>query len=185
MVDHVGPTRGDPLIHHSPACLHENGWHDVAGAITVKGGHHVFQGCPHRGGWSHAYSEDLVHWEDRGIHVSKVVSGVMECGVLHAFCPGPYIAAAAVKFLLVPLVTRLCFLHTMPPVARNLRRNELQRFSVQWFRHTRRRRSRAGRISPVWQLCWHHGAESTSPSMGRPAGSPRSEKRRAHRMGST
>ena len=61
-----------PKVHHSPNCLHDHGWHDVAGALTFKGEHHVFQGCPTSGGWSHAASSDLVHWEDRGIHISKV-----------------------------------------------------------------------------------------------------------------
>eukprot|EP00750_Incisomonas_marina_P028469 INCI6732.1.p1 GENE.INCI6732.1~~INCI6732.1.p1 ORF type:complete len:230 (+),score=29.60 INCI6732.1:201-890(+) len=67
-----GPTQGIPLVHHSPDCLHRNGWHDVAGALTFKNHHHVFQGCPESGGWSHAHSVDLVHWDDRGIHVSAL-----------------------------------------------------------------------------------------------------------------
>ena len=56
-----------PRIHHSPDCLHKTGWHDVAGALTFKGTHHVFQGCPASGGWSHASSTDLVHWKDLGL----------------------------------------------------------------------------------------------------------------------
>ena len=55
-----------PKIHQSPDCLHLGGWHDVAGALTFKGVHHVFQGCPASKGWSHSASTDLVHWEDRG-----------------------------------------------------------------------------------------------------------------------
>ena len=54
-----GPAFIAPKIHHSPDCLHEGGWHDVAGALTFKGTHHVWQGCPGRGGWSHAASADL------------------------------------------------------------------------------------------------------------------------------
>lgn len=55
-------------IHHSPDCLHKKGWHDIAGALSFAGVHHVFQGCPSDGGWSHAASTDLVHWQDWGIH---------------------------------------------------------------------------------------------------------------------
>ncbi len=58
----VGPPQGVPKVHHSPSCLHIEGWHDVAGALTFKGHHHVFQGCPASSGWSHAHSTDLVHW---------------------------------------------------------------------------------------------------------------------------
>jgi hypothetical protein len=51
--------------------VHIGGWHDVAGALTFKGEHHVFQGCPASLGWSHSVSTDLVHWADRGreLHV--------------------------------------------------------------------------------------------------------------------
>jgi len=62
-----GPTYLAPKIHNSPACLHHNGWHDIAGALTFKGTHHVFQGCPEANGWHHAASSDLVHWEDLGL----------------------------------------------------------------------------------------------------------------------
>ena len=41
-----------PRIHQSPDCLHLGGWHDMAGALTFKGVHHAFQGCPGSGGWS-------------------------------------------------------------------------------------------------------------------------------------
>lgn len=63
-----GPNYTHPLLHHSPDCLHDGGWHDVAGALTLRGRHHVWQGCPAALGWSHAVSEDLVHWADNGIH---------------------------------------------------------------------------------------------------------------------
>ena len=61
----------EPKIHQSPDCLHLHGWHDMAGALTHKGVHHAFQGCPASGGWSHSSSVDLVHWHDRGrgVHV--------------------------------------------------------------------------------------------------------------------
>ena len=88
-----GPAWVSPKVHYSPKCLHTNwfdgmrfkngsmaapnydpplnpGWHDMAGALTFKGTHHVFQGCPGPrtdGGWHHAASKDLVHWQDRGI----------------------------------------------------------------------------------------------------------------------
>jgi hypothetical protein len=68
------PPHFKPRVHHSPECLQFGGWHDIAGALTFKGTHHVFQGCPNgmptsanSGGWSHAISTDLVHWTDRGI----------------------------------------------------------------------------------------------------------------------
>ena len=69
-----------PKIHQSPSCLHLDGWHDMAGALTYKGVHHAFQGCPSSlpgdlaggdlAGWSHSSSTDLVHWIDhgRGMH---------------------------------------------------------------------------------------------------------------------
>lgn len=46
--------------------MHVGGWHDIAAALTFRGEHHVFQGCPASQGWSHSVSSDLVHWEDRG-----------------------------------------------------------------------------------------------------------------------
>ena len=63
-----GPTWQEPKIHNAPRCLNVGGWHDIAGAFTYAGVHHVFQGCPADGGWHHAASADLVHWEDKGIH---------------------------------------------------------------------------------------------------------------------
>ena len=54
-------------------------WNDIAGALTYKGTSHVFQGCPGGGqpgsqahGWHHAATTDLVHWQDRGIHVEAI-----------------------------------------------------------------------------------------------------------------
>ena len=35
------------------------GWHDIAGAITHNGVHHIYQGT----GWNHAHSTDLIHWQ--------------------------------------------------------------------------------------------------------------------------
>ena len=55
-----GPNWTHPRIHQSPDCLHRGGWHDMAGALTFKGEHHAFQGCPASGGWSHSVSSDLV-----------------------------------------------------------------------------------------------------------------------------
>jgi hypothetical protein len=43
----------------------------VVGCLTYKGTHHVFQGCPADGGWHHASTIDLVHWDDRGISPHK------------------------------------------------------------------------------------------------------------------
>ena len=48
-----------PTIHFTPDYVSNvGGWHDVAGALTHKGVHHVFQGT----GWNHAKSSDLVRW---------------------------------------------------------------------------------------------------------------------------
>ena len=62
-----GPAFTHPRIHQSPECVHQGGWHDMAGALTFKGVHHAFQGCPSSGGWSHSTSTDLVHWKDLGV----------------------------------------------------------------------------------------------------------------------
>lgn len=69
-IPYPGPDYTHPKIHQSPDCLHRRGWHDMAGALTFKGVHHAFQGCPASGGWSHSRSVDLVHWENlgRGVH---------------------------------------------------------------------------------------------------------------------
>lgn len=69
-IPYPGPDFTHPRIHQSPDCLHKGGWHDMAGALTFKGVHHAFQGCPASGGWSHSSSTDLVHWQDlgRGVH---------------------------------------------------------------------------------------------------------------------
>eukprot|EP00729_Bicosta_minor_P013435 gene13435-8674_t len=55
---------GDPMlhpgIHFTPIVVSlEGGWHDIAGAITHNGVHHIYQGT----GWNHAHSTDLVHWQ--------------------------------------------------------------------------------------------------------------------------
>ncbi|GMI60365.1 hypothetical protein ScalyP_jg6725 [Parmales sp. scaly parma] len=53
-----------PTIHFShSAVANGGGWHDIAGAFTNKGKHHIFQGQ----GWNHAVSEDLVHWTEGGM----------------------------------------------------------------------------------------------------------------------
>jgi hypothetical protein len=39
----------------------------MVGALTFKGVHHAFQGCPNSGSWSHSTSTDLVHWKDLGV----------------------------------------------------------------------------------------------------------------------
>lgn len=45
----------------------------MAGALTWKGTHHTFQGCPASGGWSHSVSTDLVHWTTKGIGVHALL----------------------------------------------------------------------------------------------------------------
>lgn len=72
-IPYPGPTYLHPTIHNSPSCLHLGGWHDIAGALSYLGTHHVFQGCPASGGWHHSASTDLVHWEDRGLGPSRVL----------------------------------------------------------------------------------------------------------------
>ena len=83
----VHPYPGDnfthPRIHQSPDCLHRGGWHDMAGALTFKGVHHAFQGCPASGGWSHSTSTDLVHWVDKGAD--------MFCFLFSVGFPGKYL----------------------------------------------------------------------------------------------
>ena len=58
-----GPTHLAPEIHFVPSHLSdEGGWHDVAGASTHNGVHHVFMGQ----GWNHHVSSDLVSWSLSG-----------------------------------------------------------------------------------------------------------------------
>eukprot|EP00756_Hemistasia_phaeocysticola_P052942 Hpha_TRINITY_DN28274_c0_g1::TRINITY_DN28274_c0_g1_i1::g.116785::m.116785 len=66
-----GPWWQVPTVHNSPTCLHNGGWHDIAGAFTLGTEHHVFQGCPGDGGWHHASSTDLVTWTNHGVQVKK------------------------------------------------------------------------------------------------------------------
>jgi len=52
-----------PTIHFSHSAVANNGgaaWHDIAGAFTHNGIHHVFMGQ----GWNHGTSTDLVHWQE-------------------------------------------------------------------------------------------------------------------------
>eukprot|EP00937_MAST-01D_sp_MAST-1D-sp2_P000575 g575.t1 len=59
-----GPENLHPKIHFTPHYVsQQGGWHDVAGAITHNGVHHIYQGT----GWNHAFSKDLVHWQT-GVH---------------------------------------------------------------------------------------------------------------------
>ena len=53
-----------PKVHFTPPYVSmAGGWHDIAGAITHNGVHHIYQGT----GWNHAHSDDLVHWQT-GVH---------------------------------------------------------------------------------------------------------------------
>ena len=53
-----------PTIHFTPPYVSmAGGWHDVAGAVTHNGIHHIYQGT----GWNHAFSADLIHWQT-GVH---------------------------------------------------------------------------------------------------------------------
>lgn len=55
-----GPRHLRPTIHFAPNYVSDQGgWHDIAGAMSIDGVHHVYQGW----GWNHAISEDLVHWK--------------------------------------------------------------------------------------------------------------------------
>eukprot|EP00041_Stephanoeca_diplocostata_P037996 m.1466875 g.1466875 ORF g.1466875 m.1466875 type:complete len:661 (+) comp25138_c0_seq20:3388-5370(+) len=71
-VPYPGENFTHPKIHQSPDCLHLDGWHDMAGALSYKGTHHAFQGCPKSTGWSHSTSTDLVHWTDRGRNIHEL-----------------------------------------------------------------------------------------------------------------
>ena len=54
-----GDSHLAPLIHFAPDVVSTiSGWHDIAGAITHNGVHHIYQGT----GWNHAQSRDLVTW---------------------------------------------------------------------------------------------------------------------------
>eukprot|EP00037_Helgoeca_nana_P037818 m.17890 g.17890 ORF g.17890 m.17890 type:complete len:641 (+) comp9448_c1_seq1:4801-6723(+) len=77
-----------PRIHQSPDCLHKEGWHDMAGALTYKGSHHAFQGCPASGGWSHSTSEDLVHWTNQGRGVHEIQESYEGMSSLVTPCSG-------------------------------------------------------------------------------------------------
>lgn len=58
-VGYPGPQHAIPTIHFIPTYVSDRGgWHDVAGAFTHKGVHHIWQGT----GWNHAVSHDLVKW---------------------------------------------------------------------------------------------------------------------------
>ena len=50
------PKYFTPKIHFVQAVYNSNGWHDITGAITHNGVHHIYQGR----GWNHATSTDLV-----------------------------------------------------------------------------------------------------------------------------
>lgn len=64
-----GPLHVKPKIHFAPRPIRDGGgWHDIAGALTHNGLHHIYQGT----GWNHAYSSDLVHWTE-GEHGPKAI----------------------------------------------------------------------------------------------------------------
>ena len=55
-----GPAHLHPTVHLARGLVsQQGGWHDIAGAITNNGVHHIYQGT----GWNHAFSTDLVHWQ--------------------------------------------------------------------------------------------------------------------------
>eukprot|EP00746_Dinoflagellata_sp_MGD_P011342 gnl/MRDRNA2_/MRDRNA2_123742_c0_seq1.p1 gnl/MRDRNA2_/MRDRNA2_123742_c0~~gnl/MRDRNA2_/MRDRNA2_123742_c0_seq1.p1 ORF type:complete len:551 (+),score=93.20 gnl/MRDRNA2_/MRDRNA2_123742_c0_seq1:62-1714(+) len=59
VISYPGPPHVHPALHFAPSYVSDvGGWHDIAGALTHKGVHHVYQGQ----GWNHAFSKDLVHW---------------------------------------------------------------------------------------------------------------------------
>ena len=59
LVGYPGAEYLHPTIHFAPLHLDGGGWHDIAGAMTHNGVHHIYQGQ----GWNHANSTDLVHWQ--------------------------------------------------------------------------------------------------------------------------
>lgn len=67
-----GASHLHPTIHFAPDYVaNDGGWHDIAGALTHKGVHHIYQGE----GWNHALSTDLVHWTT-GPHGPKAIREV-------------------------------------------------------------------------------------------------------------
>ena len=72
-----GPPHLHPQLHYTPACLNPQGTsggsRDIAGALTVRGEHNVWQLCPQ--GWHRATSVDLVHWRSLGIGPNAWPSG--------------------------------------------------------------------------------------------------------------
>lgn len=73
-----GPAYLHPTIHFtSPIVSNVEGWHDIAGALTHKGVHHIYQGQ----GWNHAVSRDLVHWSKSKYHgptyINKTYKGML------------------------------------------------------------------------------------------------------------
>ena len=59
-----GPSNLAPAFHFAPDHVSAHGgWHDIAGAVTHRGTHHIFMGE----GWNHHVSDDLVHWR-MGVH---------------------------------------------------------------------------------------------------------------------
>ena len=63
-----------PLAALAAALPTAAAWNDIAGALTYRGVHHVWQGCPasKQQGWHHAASVDLVRWQDRGINIAAM-----------------------------------------------------------------------------------------------------------------
>ena len=62
------PPHLTPTIHFAPPSVYPGGsWHDIAGAITHNGVHHIYQGT----GWNHAMStgEQL-----RSIAVARIIA---------------------------------------------------------------------------------------------------------------
>eukprot|EP00937_MAST-01D_sp_MAST-1D-sp2_P007435 g7435.t1 len=70
------PPHLTPTIHFAPPPVYYGGgWHDIAGAITHNGVHHIYQGT----GWNHANSTDLVHWQTaaRGpVNIEETYAGM-------------------------------------------------------------------------------------------------------------
>ena len=59
-ISYPGDAHLHPTIHFAPDVVaNQGGWHDIAGAFTSNGIHHIFQGT----GWNHAQSTDLVSWK--------------------------------------------------------------------------------------------------------------------------
>ena len=85
------------LLVGMPGAVH--GWADIAGAPTFKCMHHLFHGCPAFGGWHHAGSVDLVHWDDRGVPIKVLAEAYARTTLLRGVCVQHQFCTCTTEFL--------------------------------------------------------------------------------------